>query len=153
MYSIDKRILDFIHRHHVLTLATCADATPYCAHLFYAYIDDDNVFVVASEARTRHLDEALKNPRVAGAVVLETKVVGLLRGLQWQGVLFLPDGELQRKARRAYLRRFPFAVLHNAPLWAIRPTFLKYTDNRLGFGKKIIVTLQANEKSPLYEDQ
>lgn len=152
MYSIDKRILDFIRRRHVLTLATCAGATPYCASLFYAYMADENLFVVASDARTRHLDEALKNRRVAGTMALETKVVGRIRGLQWQGVLFLPEGEWQRKARRAYLRRFPLAVLHGSPLWAISPTFLKYTDNRLGFGKKIIVTLPVNEKCPPYEN-
>jgi uncharacterized protein YhbP (UPF0306 family) len=130
----------------VLTLATCADGNPYCAQLFYIYLDDENVFIFTSEEKTRHIGEALANPAVAGSVALETNTVGLIRGLQWQGVLFLPDDALKRKARRAYLRRFPFAVLKGAALWTIRPSFFKYTDNRLGFGKKIIVTLPPNEK-------
>ncbi|MDR1680834.1 MAG: pyridoxamine 5'-phosphate oxidase family protein [Prevotellaceae bacterium] len=150
MYSIiDKRIIAFIHEHHVLTLATCVNGIPYCAHLFYVYLDAENVFVVTSSASTRHIGEALHSHTVAGAVALETATVGLIRGLQWQGALLLPDKDLKRKARRAYLRRFPFAVLKGSPLWALRPTFFKYTDNRLGFGKKIIITLPSNENQPL----
>ena len=141
MTAIDRRIIDFIHERHVLTLATCIAHQPYCASLFYAYLEEENVFVFTSDAATRHLSEALQNPAVAGAIALETKTVGLIRGLQFQGALFRPGKELTRLARRAYLRRFPFAILRGAPLWTLRPTFLKYTDNRLGFGKKIIVTL------------
>jgi uncharacterized protein YhbP (UPF0306 family) len=138
---LDPRILEFIRERHVLTLATCAAHQPWCASLFYAYMEAENVFIFTSDAATRHLAEALQNPAVAGAIALETKTVGLIRGLQFQGTLFRPDDALRRQAKRAYLRRFPFAILRGSPLWTLRPTFLKYTDNRLGFGKKIIVTL------------
>jgi uncharacterized protein YhbP (UPF0306 family) len=139
--KVDPHILEFIGAHHVLTLATCAIRQPWCASLFYAYMEEENVFVFTSAAATRHLCEALQNPAVAGAIVLETKTVGSIRGLQFQGTLFRPDRELYRQAKRVYLRRFPFAVLRGAPLWTLRPSLFKYTDNRLGFGKKIIVTL------------
>mgnify|MGYP000112824588 len=33
---IDPRIVRFIGRHHVLTLATVAGEQPYCSHAFYA---------------------------------------------------------------------------------------------------------------------
>jgi uncharacterized protein YhbP (UPF0306 family) len=125
----------------VLTLATCAGNEPYCANLFYVYVEEENVFVFTSSATTRHIGDALQNAAVAGSVVLETETVGLIRGLQFQGTLFRPDAALKRKAKQAYFRRFPYAVLRGAPLWVLRPTFLKFTDNRLGFGKKIIVTL------------
>ncbi|MDR1406210.1 MAG: pyridoxamine 5'-phosphate oxidase family protein [Prevotellaceae bacterium] len=138
---VDYRIIEFIGGHHVLTLATCAQEEPWCASLFYAYLADDNVFVFTSDAKTRHINEALAHPLVAGAIVLETETVGLIRGLQFRGTLFRPDKPLKQKARRAYLHRFPFAILRGAPLWALRPSFFKLTDNRLGFGKKIIVTL------------
>ncbi|MDR3133125.1 MAG: pyridoxamine 5'-phosphate oxidase family protein [Prevotellaceae bacterium] len=137
MPPIDPRIITFIRKRHVLTLATCHERQPYCASLFYAYLKTENLFIFTSDAATRHLAEALQNPAVAGAITLDTKTVGLIRGLQFQGALFRPSGELARRARRAYLRRFPFALLGGTPLWAIRPTFFKYTDNRLGFGKKI----------------
>jgi len=138
MEHIDKRIIDFIHEHHVLTLATCTNNEPYCSNMFYTYLDDENVFVFTSEEKTRHINDALQNATVAGSVVLETETVGLIRGLQLQGTLCKPDVELKKKARRTYLRRFPYAILKNTPLWIIRPTFFKFTDNRLGFGKKIV---------------
>jgi uncharacterized protein YhbP (UPF0306 family) len=137
MQSIDKRIIDFIDEHHVLTLATCAAHEPYCANMFYVYIEDENVFVLASDSSTRHIADVVENSAVAASIVLETETIGSIRGLQLQGVLQRPADSLKRKARRAYLRRFPYAVLRGAPLWVVRPTFLKFTDNRLGFGKKI----------------
>jgi uncharacterized protein YhbP (UPF0306 family) len=141
MQPIDPRMIDFIHSHHVLTLATCAGSEPYCSHQFYVYLDDEQVFVFMSAENTRHIEHGLKNATVAGAIALETETVGLIRGLQLQGTLSRPEGDLQRTAQRAYLRRFPYALLRSAPLWTLHPTWLKFTDNRLGFGKKIIVTL------------
>ena len=46
--------------------------------------------------------------------------------------------ETLKKYKTVYLKKFPFAILKNTALWYIEPTFLKFTDNRLGFGKKII---------------
>jgi uncharacterized protein len=34
--------------------------------------------------------------------------------------------------------RFPVAALMDTRLWIVRLTFIKMTDNRLGFGKKLI---------------
>jgi len=44
---------------------------------------------------------------------------------------------LRAKAKRAYLARFPYAILKPAPFWAIELHAVKFTDNRLGFGKKL----------------
>ena len=68
------------------------------------------------------------------SVVLETKVVGRVEGLQLCGKAARAD----EAARRAYLRRFPYAALAELTLWAIAPDFMKFTDNTLGFGKKLI---------------
>lgn len=39
--------------------------------------------------------------------------------------------------RAQYNRRFPVARVLSAPMWEIRLTELKFTDNTLGFGKKL----------------
>lgn len=37
--GVDQRIVKFIGRHHVMTIASAAtECGPYCANLFYAYI-------------------------------------------------------------------------------------------------------------------
>ena len=38
----------------------------------------------------------------------------------------------------AYNRRFPVARMLSAPVWEIRLDEIKFTDNTLGFGKKMI---------------
>ena len=49
-----------------------------------------------------------------------------------------PKEQLLKKCRKKYLKRFPYAVLMKTQLWIVELTFVKFTDNRLGFGKKII---------------
>jgi hypothetical protein len=94
--------------------------------------------VFTTDPVTRHGAEATQNPQVAGSVVLETSVVGKIQGIQFAGTMDVPEGELAEKARFAYLKRFPVAILMKTNLWVVKVTQLKMTDNRLGFGKKLI---------------
>lgn len=134
----DKKIVDFIKKHHVLTLATCPDNQPWCANCFYAFLEEEAAFVFTSGFDTRHIKETLKNSRVAGSIVLETSIVNKIQGVQFTGILQLPENELISKTKYAYLKRFPFAALMDTTLWILNPDHIKLTDNRLGFGKKLI---------------
>lgn len=134
----EKRIVDFIQDHHVLTLATSTNGQPWCANCFYTYLEEACAFVFTSDDSTRHIQEATQNGRVAGSVVLETSVVGKIRGLQFTGDLIIPEGELAKSAKRAYMKKFPFAALMDTTLWTLKLDHIKMTDNRLGFGKKLI---------------
>lgn len=134
----DKRIIDFIKKHHVLTLATTVNDKPWCCNCFYAYMEDENAFVFTSDKDTRHVKEFLQNTNVAGSVVLETRIVGKIQGLQFSGKVKEPEGEMIKKCHNRYLRRFPYAALVETTLWILQLDFLKFTDNRLGFGKKLV---------------
>jgi len=137
MEKPDKRIRDFINEHHVLTLATSQNGQPWVANCFYAYHEDENVLIFTSDIETRHIQEALVNKQVAASIVLETGVVGKIRGLQITGSLEFPDGELAGKVKKRYLKKFPFAALMETKLWVLTIESMKMTDNRLGFGKKL----------------
>jgi uncharacterized protein YhbP (UPF0306 family) len=137
---IDSRFIKFFRKHHVLTIATAVENEPWCANCFYVYLEKENALVFTTDADTRHGKEFIKNPQVAGSVVLETMVIGKIRGIQFQGVVSEPEGELLSKAKWAYLKRFPPAALMDTHLWIVKLTLIKMTDNRLGFGKKIIWT-------------
>lgn len=138
MKNPEKRITDFIKEHHVLTLATCVDNKPWCANCFYVYLEDENCFVFTSDDATKHVQDVSLNSKVAGSVVLETNTVGKIRGIQFRGIMEIPKKELASKVKKAYLKRFPFAVLMKTSLWVIHVNYIKMTDNRLGFGKKLI---------------
>jgi uncharacterized protein YhbP (UPF0306 family) len=75
---------------------------------------------------------------VAGSVVLETMIIGKIRGIQFRGIISEPAGDLAAKAKNAFLKRFPVAMLMETRLWVVELIHIKMTDNRLGFGKKMI---------------
>ena len=135
---VDSRIIKFFRKHHVLSIATTVDNEPWCANCFYVYLEEENALVFTTDIDTRHGKEFIKNPNVAGSVVLETMVIGKIRGVQFQGIVSEPEGELLSKAKWAYLKKFPPAALMDTHLWIVRLTLIKMTDNRLGFGKKMI---------------
>jgi uncharacterized protein len=135
--GMDKKIVRFIKQHHVFTLATVNMNQPWCSNCFYAFVEDEAILVFTSDDDTRHILEATTNPEVAGSIVLETKIVGKIRGIQFTGILSAPDNELAGKAKAAYLYRFPYAALMKTTLWVLHLDSIKMTDNRLGFGKKL----------------
>ena len=134
----EKRITDFIHKHHIFTLATSVNNVPYTSTCFYVYMDELNLFVFTTDFGTRHAAEMLVQPVVAGAVALETSMVGKIQGIQFTGLSILLDGILYDEANTAYLKRFPLANFKKLILWGIKPDYIKMTHNRLGFGTKLI---------------
>ncbi|MBK7712265.1 MAG: hypothetical protein IPJ37_15860 [Bacteroidales bacterium] len=133
----------FFRKHHALTIATTVENEPWCANCFYVYMEEENALVFTSDAETRHGKEFVRNNIVAGSVVLETMIVGKIRGIQFQGIISEPEGDLISKTRTAYLKRFPIAALMDTRLWIVKLTLIKMTDNRMGFGKKLIWTANS----------
>ena len=135
---IDQRIIKFFKKHHVLTVATSVKNEAWCANCFYTYLEDDNLLVFMTGEDTRHGKEFGENPFVAGSVVLETMNIGKIQGIQFQGTIYKPIGDELDKIKLRYLKRFPVAALMDSHFWAIKLTYIKMSDNRFGFGKKLI---------------
>ncbi len=134
----DQKIVDFIAQHHVLSLATSVSEQVYMCNCFYVYLPEQNTLLITSDPKTRHGQEMLANSNVAISIVLETKVIGKIQGLQITAEAKMLDGEEAKLAKKAYLKSYPFAILKLETMWALEINFFKLTDNRLGFGKKII---------------
>lgn len=131
---VDEAILRFVGRHHVLVLATTGPEGVWCADCFYAYDRQRNAFVFTSDPATRHGSDLAQRPDVAASIVLETRIVGRVQGLQLTGRAVPGDD----RARRIYLKRFPYAAVADLHLWQLLPDRMKLTDNTLGFGKKLL---------------
>jgi uncharacterized protein YhbP (UPF0306 family) len=152
-------------------VASRTTSHPWVAHVFYAWLPADKggppgtgCFVFTTDPTTRHGAEMEENGHVAAGIVLETRTVGRLQGLQIEGTVRRPESTVSRpdsaanvitadagtiirkpelsesdRVRRAYLKRFPYAVAAGElPLWILEPDTMKLTDNTLGFGKKLI---------------
>ena len=135
--KISPRIINFIKEHHVLSIATAYKTMPWVAQCFYVWMDNEYAFLFTSDDDTRHIKDGMRTNFVAGSIVLETKSVGKIQGMQFQGHLEKVEGENYKKCKIAYIKKYPFAILSKTDLWLVRPTFFKMTDNRLGFGKKL----------------
>ena len=128
-----EKIEHFLAKHHLLSLATCADNRPQSASLFYAYDDKNIAFIVASDFKTEHIQNIHLNTNVSGTVALETDEVGKIQGLQFTAKMY----EAGEVAEKIYYKAFPYAKVMQPKLWSISLKKLKFTDNRLGFGKKL----------------
>ena len=137
MEALQTQIIKFIKEHHVLTLATCVGEKVWCCNCFYAFLEKETIFVFTSDPKTQHITEIKLNNKVAASIVLETKIVGKIRGLQISGTVELAEDQLLHASKFAYLKRFPYAILMDTTFWVLKPNFIKMTDNRLGFGKKL----------------
>ena len=134
----DKRIVNFIKKHHLLTLATSKENIPYCSNVFYIYDEKNKSLIFSSDIKTRHAQEFSENSSVAGAIALETKDVEKIQGVQLLGEIKELKGEELKKASKQYLTAYPYARMMNPPLLDMKLTFVKMTHNQLEFGKKLV---------------
>ena len=137
---IDSKIIEFINEHHVLTLSTSMNNTPYCAHCFYVFDEENMRLIFTSDIETNHAQQVEINSNVAVGIALETTMVGQIRGIQITGKAQSLEGKEEKLAFKIYLKKFPFAILKKTKMWSVEIEYFKFTDNRLGFGKKIIWT-------------
>jgi len=128
--NLDKIAL-FINKHHILSLATSCEGMPQVANLFYAFDEESVSSIVASDEKTEHIQNVVKNKNIAGSIALGTKEVGKIQGVQFKGSMEKVDD------KKLYFKRFPYAKLMKPTLWKIKLDTIKYTDNTLGFGKKL----------------
>jgi uncharacterized protein YhbP (UPF0306 family) len=91
---------------------------------------------VLSEDKTRHSQMTGIQAKVAGTVNGQPKSVALIRGVQFSGEIKRLEEVESAVLRERYNRRFPIARALSAPMWEIRLSEIKFTDNTLGFGKK-----------------
>ncbi len=127
---MDEKILKFLKKMHVMSLAVMGEEGVYACSVFYAFDGSNLSLIFASDPATHHMKAALANPRVSANIALDTKIVGLVRGAQILGEL------APCKEGGAYFRRFPYALAMKPTLYEIKINWLKYTDNALS--KKLV---------------
>ena len=135
MKSDFDKITSFFFLYYVLSLATSNGSELSACSLFYTYSPDINSFIVASSDETTHMKHIHTNNKVAGNILLETKNIGKIQGVQFKGIFSQLDDVSYKEI---YFKTFPASRIMNPILWQIKVDYFKMTDNTLGFGKKII---------------
>lgn len=131
---MDERIVKFLKKMHLASVCTIDDdGQPYAFSAFYTFDEVNFSLLLASSDESSHV-KFLKNSKlVAGTVALDTKIVGKIEGVQFQGVM----REAKENEIEIYFKRFFYSKAMNPKIWSISLEKLKFTSNVLGFGKKI----------------
>lgn len=127
----------WLQKQHVVSWSVARDDELWAACAFYFYDSNKVAFYILSDENTRHARMSGSCAPVAGTVNGQPKTVALIRGVQFRGTIRLLAGDEAAAARARYNRRFPVARVLPAPVWEVRIDELKFTDNTLGFGKKL----------------
>ncbi|EAR7333099.1 YhbP family protein [Salmonella enterica subsp. enterica] len=124
-------------KQHVVTWCVHHEGELWCANAFYLFDAQNVALYLLTDDKTRHAQMSGACAPVAGTVNGQPKTVARIRGVQFKGEIRRLEGQESDAARKAYLRRFPVARVLPAPVWEIRLDEIKFTDNTLGFGKKL----------------
>lgn len=135
---MDKKIIEYINKNKVLTIATSIDNQPYCAICFYVFDEENKVLIFLSDDVTRHISEALKNKLMAGTITTKVTTVAKIQGIQFTGEFIDPNETQAVDFYEKYYSKFPFAKSKPSPIWGIKLFSIKMTNNILGFGKKLL---------------
>ena len=136
--------------HNTLTLATSSNGKPWAATVFFASDADLNLYFV-SDHRTRHGRDMEQNARVVATVNPDCDNWHDVRGLQIDGTASIVTGLARARALALYLAKFPqIDALFVSPkdeheetiaerlkatnIYRISPGWIRFIDNRKGFG-------------------
>ncbi|HHT0123143.1 TPA: YhbP family protein [Raoultella planticola] len=135
--EIFSRISEWLKVQHVVAYCVSDGVSLWCANAFYVFDPAAVAFYLLTSPASRHGRMAGKRALVAGTVSDQSQTVIHIRGLQFRGELRQLQSQEGEDARKRYYQRFPAARVMSAPVWAIDIDEMKFTDNRLGFGKKL----------------
>lgn len=131
---MDERIVKFLKKMHLASLCVVDDeGQPYAFSAFYAFDEVNFGLLLASSNESSHI-KFLKNSKlVSGTIALDTKIVGKIEGVQFQGVM----SEASEDGQKKYFKRYFYAKAMDPKIWTIGLEKVKFTSNTLGFGNKI----------------
>lgn len=104
--QVEQIIRDYIPQIIHMSLATVSDNQPWVCEVHFSYDDNLNLYFVSS-AKTRHAQEIIANPRVAGNIVTQHHKDQKVRCVDFEGTAQMLEGEeAERTAYRAYVARY-----------------------------------------------
>lgn len=134
---MDPRIKNFINNQKAASIC-CIDAEqhPYCFTVFYALDPENGLLYYKSSHNSYHGHVMEEGSKVSGTILPEKLNALAIKGIQFTGTVLGLDDPLSN-AGPVYYGKFPFATAMPGEIWTIQLETLKFTDNTLGFSKKL----------------
>jgi uncharacterized protein YhbP (UPF0306 family) len=136
---MNESIVKFIEKQRSCTLC-CVDEynKPYCFSCLYVFNAEHGLLYFKSSSKSKHCGILLNNPFVAGTILPDKLNVLAIKGIQFEGTVLPSNHFLVDQASSYYHKKNPAALAIAGDIWIVRINSIKMTDNKLGFGKKII---------------
>jgi uncharacterized protein len=146
---LKQQILEYLHSHNTMTLATCSGDVPWAATVFYA--GNEFALYFFSSPDSRHSQNLAVNQRVAVTIQEDYKDWRAIKGIQLEGRAVLVDGVLEKaKAMAIYARKYAdviklftdpasgvfYKAFLKVKFYRVEPERLFFIDNQQGFGKR-----------------
>jgi nitroimidazol reductase NimA-like FMN-containing flavoprotein (pyridoxamine 5'-phosphate oxidase superfamily) len=146
--ALKAKILDILHHHHVMTLATVRpDGYPQATSVNYLHDDELNLYF-ATDAASQKAGNIKLNNKVSVAIASETQSSYKLRGLSMSGTAKrVVDKERAQELSLRLFRALPqtkrYVPLDRKQLaiYRITPVAISLIDYSSGFGKSYLVEL------------
>ena len=136
---MNEKIDSFLEANTCASIA-CLDSKgqPYCFSCYYAIDSKEGLLFFKSASDSNHATFLHSNPIIAGTILPDKLNKLQVKGIQFEGIVLPFKNELSKYASLKYYESHPIAVAMLGEIWTIQINRIKYTDNTLGFGKKII---------------
>lgn len=135
---MNEKISAFITAQTSGTLACVDEACrPWCFSFFYAWDEEKALLHFKSSEDTRHAVIIAENKKVAGTILPDKFKSIHIRGVQFEGEVLAFGDPLADGGAAHYYKKHPMALVMPGDIWTIRVDHIKFTDNSLGFGKKL----------------
>lgn len=135
---MNEKIAAYISKQTCGNLA-CVDeqGNSWCFSFFYSFDEEAGLLYYKSSTDTRHSIIIHTNPKVSGTILPDKLNFLAIKGIQFEGVVLSADDPMAVNASAHYHQKHPVALAMAGQVWTIRLDHLKFTDNSLGFGKKL----------------
>ena len=152
--DLDREIALFLATSRTASLATAGqDHQPHAANIQYAH-DEDWCLHWVSSGKSEHSLHIQGNPHAAITVYAHEDQPELIRGLQFHGEVDLVISHGQAEWHRVwdlYTAKYDFIksvpqlreAAERQKFYRFRPTWVRWIDNRRGFGWKVEKTLDG----------
>ncbi len=139
MNTIDINIQTYLLENKIATVCFIDEShKPYCINCFYAFDKTNGLLIFKSSNGTYHDSLVSNEGFTSGTILSNEHDLTKLKGIQFSGKIINSPAMHKLKLNTLYLKKYPMSLLIDGYYWGVVLNFIKFTDNTLGFGRKII---------------
>ena len=143
MSDFPGTIVQFLERNRVATVCFSRNGDLHAVNCFFAFDAELMLLYFKSSEGSNHDDLVFSGNGVVGGILPDMISVNALHGMQFRGNTVPPGAIDSDRATRIYGGKFGFSRFLPGYFWAVKLAFVKFTDNRVRFGHKVIWTSRA----------